>query len=580
MRVGYVTGKSTCFSYNIAVEDNTLQRGEFVVSEHPIEGLVLGRVGDIIKERNETTAYVRVIGFKNAENKIRIPRIPVSPESNVWRADATIVSNILKMPKSGLYVGMLEGSDLKIFLNSEKIVSKHISILAQSGSGKSYAAGVLIEELAEKNYPVIIIDPHGEYGTLKQPNWGKDSESSEKFGVERKGFKNVIEYNAGENIKLSSERFSLIEIKNILPSKLNSTATAVLFEAIRKAREKNGNYTLWDIIEELTKIESNAKWGIIAYLEEIANSEIFSEEPFPIKKLATPGVKIINLRKLSTETQQIFVSRLLKELFEKRKADEIPPFFLVVEEAHNFAPERNFGEVASSRIIRKIASEGRKFGIGLCTITQRPARIDKNIISQCGTHIILRMSNSLDIKAVASAVEGFDNVMSEEMRTLPTGVAIISGDALGTSMVVEIRTRKSMHGGESAVGGKIKKILEHPFWVIKLPDGDLACDAKYGVLYSLKNNYFVEIGRMNSINKLKEKLSSEKFEKIEFGEITNEESRIKKEDIKEIIKSIGAGEESELRKITIALVEENGEIKIRVMKQMENDKQKIRYPAI
>ena len=67
---------------------------------------------------------------------------------------------------------------------------------------------------------------------------------------------------------------------------------------------------------------------------------------------------------------------ILKRAFlDARKRGDVPPFFVVVEEAQNFIPERNFGEAKSSKIIRQIASESRKFGIGLCLITQRPSRI-------------------------------------------------------------------------------------------------------------------------------------------------------------------------------------------------------------
>jgi DNA helicase HerA-like ATPase len=73
--------------------------------------------------------------------------------------------------------------------------------------------------------------------------------------------------------------------------------------------------------------------------------------------------------------------------------DKIPPFMLVVEEAHNFCPERGFEKAISSNIMRTIASEGRKFGLGMMVISQRPARVDKNVISQCNTQIILRVTN-------------------------------------------------------------------------------------------------------------------------------------------------------------------------------------------
>ena len=64
---------------------------------------------------------------------------------------------------------------------------------------------------------------------------------------------------------------------------------------------------------------------------------------------------------------------------------------MIVEEAHNYCPQQ--GQVATSRIMKTIAGEGRKFGLGMGIITQRPAKVDKNVLSQCNTQIILKVTN-------------------------------------------------------------------------------------------------------------------------------------------------------------------------------------------
>jgi DNA helicase HerA-like ATPase len=121
---------------------------------------------------------------------------------------------------------------------------------------------------------------------------------------------------------------------------------------------------------------------------------------------------------------------------------------VVIEEAHRYCPERGQGKSIASNIIKNIASEGRKFGIGLAILTQRPARIDKNVISQCNTHIILKTTNPNDLKAITSSVEGLDSSSSNEIQTLPIGVAIVAGMPLACPIFVEIRTRETRHGGK------------------------------------------------------------------------------------------------------------------------------------
>src|SRR3989344_474767 len=86
----------------------------------------------------------------------------------------------------------------------------------------------------------------------------------------------------------------------------------------------------------------------------------------------------------------------ISKRFIYRKKRNVPPFFLVLEEAHNYVPERSFNEAKSSRILRQIFSEGRKFGLGVCLLLQRPPRVDKSALSQVTTQIILKVTNPND----------------------------------------------------------------------------------------------------------------------------------------------------------------------------------------
>src|SRR3989441_12735339 len=101
---------------------------------------------------------------------------------------------------------------------------------------------------------------------------------------------------------------------------------------------------------------------------------------------------------------------------------------LVVEESHNFCPQ--VGQRASWKVFRTPASEGRKFGLRLVVITQRAAKVDKTVLSQCNTQIILKVTNPNDLKAIIASVEGLTTAMAEEISRLPIGVAIMTGGGL------------------------------------------------------------------------------------------------------------------------------------------------------
>jgi uncharacterized protein len=145
----------------------------------------------------------------------------------------------------------------------------------------------------------------------------------------------------------------------------------------------------------------------------------------------------------------MIVSRLLTDIFEARKRRLISPGMVVVEEAHNYIPERGTGNAASTSIVRTIAAEGRKFGLGLMIISQRPARVDKNVISQCNTQIIMRVTNPNDLKALSKGLEGMTGELEEEIKRLPAGVAMLVSNEIERPITVSIRPRKSRHGGVS-----------------------------------------------------------------------------------------------------------------------------------
>ena len=99
--------------------------------------------------------------------------------------------------------------------------------------------------------------------------------------------------------------------------------------------------------------------------------------------------------------------------------------------------------------MRTIAAEGRKFGLGLMVISQRPARVDKNVISQCNTQIIMRVTNPNDLKALSKGLEGMTGELEEEIKRLPPGVAMLVSNEIERPITVNVRPRKSRHGGVS-----------------------------------------------------------------------------------------------------------------------------------
>jgi hypothetical protein len=104
------------------------------------------------------------------------------------------------------------------------------------------------------------------------------------------------------------------------------------------------------------------------------------------------------------------------------------PLLIVLEEAHIFLPAE--GESAAHRTISRVAKEGRKHGVGLCVVTQRPVEIESTVLSQCGTMIALRLTNSADRKQVESAMPDDLGALATMLPGLRTGEGIVLGEAM------------------------------------------------------------------------------------------------------------------------------------------------------
>jgi DNA helicase HerA-like ATPase len=500
MQLGTITGKTTTRSFAFEAKSR-VRKTDYISVKDPEGNLVLAGIDNISTEGHKTRAEAAVIGFRDSRGFLKGPAVPFSPGSPVFAAESRFIRDIIGLRDSGLYVGILDGYDLKVRLPAESLIKKHISVLAKTGAGKSYLTGVILEELLENGIPAVVIDPHGEYWTLQGPNQ-KESETRlmARFGVEPKSYKdrvNMLGFRKDNEIRMDS-RMAADELASILPS-VSVSQKSLLYPAVRKLQGQE--YTFHDVISEVGKSKSPAKWGLLSSLEGLMSTGIFSTKPTPPQELVQDGrISIVDLKAAKPEIQRMVVMKLAEELFSARKQGKIPAFLFVLEEAHNFCPERGFGEVASSRILRTIASEGRKFGMGLMVVSQRPARVDKSVLSQCNTQVILKVTNPNDLKAITDSVEGMGIGVKESIRDLPVGVAMVVGIS-EQPLIVDVRIRRSEHGGESAVNEqgtpdyeesharafqpKVRKedvllrykgadsidILRYPLWRVSLKDG-------------------------------------------------------------------------------------------------------------
>jgi DNA helicase HerA-like ATPase len=168
---------------------------------------------------------------------------------------------------------------------------------------------------------------------------------------------------------------------------------------------------------------------------------------------------VLQLDEIDQRDQEVIVATLLRRLLYARmgtQKGEIPetderfipyPVFVLLEEAHHFAPAS--GDAVSTPILKQVLSEGRKFGVGVGLISQRPGKLDGDVLSQCMTHFIMRIVNPIDQNSIASAVESVGRDLLDELPALSKGQVVIAGASLNTPVIAQTRTRHTRHGGLS-----------------------------------------------------------------------------------------------------------------------------------
>lgn len=427
---------------------------------------------------------VETIGYFDRKVKdFNNPRIPPNPGQPVFLASSETLSEMLSSKKASeigsAHVGSLltrEAGEVPVILSVKDVVSTHLAILASTGSGKSYTAGVFIEELMNdyNRAAVLIVDPHSEYHTMQSIQG-----DSQFFGED--GYKPEVRIFTPDKIKVRFSTLTEADVKYLLPEGTSdkmlhflSQAFTSLQERLKAERRADYAYAYHDLRDEVNAQkygdEKKGDGGNASSIDGLlwrldsrfgkSDSIFTASDHIPLKDLFAPGrCTILQLSDIEQHEQQVIVGTLLRRinkarmlthrgLAEPNTENHIAyPVFTLLEEAHRFAPAG--ASVVSTNILKQILAEGRKFGVGIGLITQRPGKLDQDVLSQCMTQIIMRIVNPIDQQTVAQSVEGAGRAMIAELPALTKGQAIISGIGINTPVMCRIRSRLTQHGGET-----------------------------------------------------------------------------------------------------------------------------------
>ena len=379
----------------------------------------------------------------------------------------------------------------KVFID---LLRPHVILICgKRGTGKSYVAGVIAEEIASlpeefrNNLAVVIIDTMGIFWSLKKPN-EQQKDLLREWKLEPKGFKNVkvfVPFKQVEEFKkagipidggisIAPYEFSPEEWSLAFNLKRTEPLAIALEKNLNELAEQKEEFTIEDLIikirddEETSKEVRNALENMLS----VANQwGVFGTQGVNIDEIVSPGtISVVDVSRLgATEAwsvRNLIVAILTRKIYQARviarKEEELaklegreikksfPMVWLVIDEAHNFCGTE---ESVSLVPLLTIAKQGREPGVSLVVITQMPNKIHQDILSQCDLVISHRLTSKADIEALHAVMQTY---MQEELwkyiNLIPrwVGAAIILDDNLEKIFLVQIRPRLSWHAGGTA----------------------------------------------------------------------------------------------------------------------------------
>ncbi len=385
------------------------------------------------KDWEYTTAICTILG--NYASHLTRCSFPPSPGDSVLTVEDETVKKVLGLvtQSDGLNLGTLLASDLPASLDLSRLLQKHLAILGMSGSGKSHLVSVVIEELLNRDkdkgrLAVVVLDPHGDYAAFAKPSNPLSQHTT------------LVK---GDEIQLSVTHLSQTLLSEIVPS-ISAPAKreySKLFARLKQEAATEGKpLTLDDLI---IKAEESSRTNLGDILTEVKELNIFGQFDQPGINIVKPGkLVILDLSNLGVKAKQVIAAFFSRKLFSMRRQSTVPPFALIVEEAHLFAREKAKTENAISKpIIETIAREGRKFGACLCLVSQRPVQLSTTALSQCNSFIVMRVTNPYDLQHIGESCEGIDKNTLDAITTLRTGEGIVIGEATNFPTFIKVRQR-------------------------------------------------------------------------------------------------------------------------------------------
>lgn len=424
------------------------------------EGGIIANV-DFLGEGNEERLTGRINGFRRGVTRYPIPGALIYPATTsdleqIYASDG----------RASITVGkVFPTKDIRAGLYIDAMLGKHFAMLGSTGTGKSTGTALILHRICEaapKGH-IVMIDPHGEYAAafrtsgqildvsnLQMPYWLMNFEEHcevllTSSGNERQTDADILAkcLLAARAKNRLAQSLGKITVDSPIPYLLSDLGN-VLQEEMGRLDKATSSAPYMRIKQKLDELKADPRYQFM--FSGMLVSDTMAEFISKVFRLPSNGkpISIIDVSGVPsdiTSTVVAVLSRLAFDFAIWGRDDQTRPLLLVCEEAHRYVPnERNADGSSVGKILSRIAKEGRKYGISLGLVTQRPSDLAEGVLSQCGTIIAMRLNNERDQAFVKAAMPEGARGFLDSIPALRNRECIICGEGVAIPIRVNLDT--------------------------------------------------------------------------------------------------------------------------------------------
>ena len=414
---------------------------------------------DFLGEGDEEKLTGRIYRFRRGVTRYPTPGTEIFPVSSrdmqeIYAADE----------RPHVQIGTVyPTTDTRAALYVDSMLGKHFALLGSTGTGKSTSAALILHRICDLSPQghIVMIDPHGEYGAafatngavfdvnnLALPYWLMNFEEHCEVFVTSEGSERTVDCDilakcllAARQRNRLAESIGRLTVDSPIPYLL-SDLTAILQNEMGKLDKGTGALPYMRLKTKIDEIKTDPRYSFMFSGMLVADSmQEFLAKIFRLPSGGKP-ISIIDVSAMPSDITSVVVSVLSRLVFDYAlwaRDEPQRPVLLVCEEAHRYIPSTTTGSgQAVRRILERIAKEGRKYGVSLGLITQRPSDLAEGVLSQCGTIISMRLNNDRDQAFVKAAMPEGARGFLDSIPALRNREAIICGEGVAVPIRVAL----------------------------------------------------------------------------------------------------------------------------------------------